>query len=107
MVIAVRDITEKKRQEEVILHHAFYDSLTDLPNRFLAMERLAQQLFDAERNDELAVVFFIDLDDFKRINDSLGHETGDQILIASGERLKQSLREQDTMSRLSVMSLLC
>lgn len=101
LVIAVRDITEKKRQEEVILHHAFYDSLTDLPNRFLAMERLAQQLFDAERNDELAVVFFIDLDDFKRINDSLGHETGDQILIASGERLKQSLREQDTVSRLS------
>ncbi|MEQ3530219.1 EAL domain-containing protein [Pseudoalteromonas sp. XMcav11-Q] len=101
LVIAVRDITEKKRQEEVILHHAFYDSLTDLPNRFLAMERLAQQLFDAERNDELAVVFFIDLDDFKRINDSLGHETGDQILIASGKRLKQSLREQDTVSRLS------
>ncbi|WP_242441593.1 putative bifunctional diguanylate cyclase/phosphodiesterase [Pseudoalteromonas piscicida] len=100
LVIAVRDITEKKRQEEVILHHAFYDALTDLPNRFLAMERLAQQILDAERKDELSVVFFIDLDDFKRINDTLGHEAGDKVLVAAGERFKLSVREQDTIARL-------
>ncbi|WP_419149680.1 putative bifunctional diguanylate cyclase/phosphodiesterase [Pseudoalteromonas 'SMAR'] len=100
LVIAVRNITEKKRQEEVILHHAFYDTLTDLPNRFLALERLSQLLLDAERNKEVAVVFFIDLDDFKKINDSLGHEVGDKVLIAAGNRLSQSLRKQDTVARL-------
>ncbi|GEK10825.1 EAL domain-containing protein [Pseudoalteromonas peptidolytica] len=100
LVIVVRDITEKKKQEEVILHHAFYDSLTDLPNRFLAMERLTQQLSTAQRSEALAVVFFIDLDDFKRINDTLGHEIGDQVLVAAGERFTLSIREQDTVARL-------
>lgn len=64
------------------------------------MERLTQQLSTAQRSEALAVVFFIDLDDFKRINDTLGHEIGDQVLIAAGERFTLSIREQDTVARL-------
>ncbi|OCQ19652.1 hypothetical protein A7985_19740 [Pseudoalteromonas luteoviolacea] len=100
LVVAVRDITDKKRQEEVILHHAFYDTLTKLPNRFLALDRLQQMIHEAKRNQQLIAVGFIDLDDFKKVNDSMGHEVGDKLLVHSAKILKNALRKQDTVARL-------
>ncbi|MFC3033645.1 EAL domain-containing protein [Pseudoalteromonas fenneropenaei] len=100
VAIIVRDVTEQKRQEELIFRHAFYDSLTGLPNRYLVLERLAQMLIEAKRNKMSVVVFFIDLDDFKKVNDSAGHEIGDQLLVEAAKRLKAALREQDTVARL-------
>ncbi|WP_105166753.1 EAL domain-containing protein [Pseudoalteromonas sp. T1lg23B] len=100
IVIVLRDITQRKRQEELIFHHAFYDTLTNLPNRFLVMERLTQQIKTATRNKTIIAVIFIDLDDFKKVNDSLGHEVGDKLLIASAQRLQETLRDEDTVARL-------
>ncbi|MCF2910319.1 EAL domain-containing protein [Pseudoalteromonas sp. DL2-H2.2] len=100
LVVAIRNITDKKRQEEIILHHAFYDTLTDLPNRFLVLDRLQQLIHDARRDKALVGVGFIDLDDFKKVNDSMGHEVGDKVLIHSAQRLKSALREKDTVARL-------
>ncbi|BBN82965.1 hypothetical protein PA25_29500 [Pseudoalteromonas sp. A25] len=100
IVIVVRDITQRKRQEEMIFHHAFFDTLTNLPNRFLVMERLTQQIKEAIRSKTLIAVMFIDLDDFKKVNDSLGHEIGDKLLIASAKRLQNTLRLEDTVARL-------
>nr|WP_275442865.1 EAL domain-containing protein [Pseudoalteromonas sp. OOF1S-7] len=100
LVIAVRNITDKKRQEEIILHHAFYDTLTDLPNRFLVLDRLQQLIHDARRDKSLVGVGFIDLDDFKKVNDSMGHEVGDKVLVHSAKRLQSALREKDTVARL-------
>ncbi|AZZ96783.1 EAL domain-containing protein [Pseudoalteromonas sp. R3] len=100
LVVAVRNITDKKRQEEIILHHAFYDTLTDLPNRFLVLDRLQQLIHDAKRDKSMVGVGFIDLDDFKKVNDSMGHEVGDKVLIHSAKRLQSALREKDTVARL-------
>ncbi|MEJ6077542.1 EAL domain-containing protein [Vibrio sp. 1-Bac 57] len=96
----VRDITEQHKSSEIIRQHAYFDTLTLLPNRFLALDRLSQMLNEAERNEECAAVFFIDLDDFKKVNDSLGHEIGDKLLIAAANRLNQSIRKEDTVGRL-------
>ena len=95
------DITERKRNEQQILHQAHFDSLTDLPNRFLSMDRLSQLLNEAKRSKEKIGVLFIDLDDFKKINDSLGHEAGDKLLIEAARRLLTSVRSGDTVGRLS------
>jgi diguanylate cyclase (GGDEF)-like protein/PAS domain S-box-containing protein len=94
------DITLRKQQEDLILHQAHFDTLTDLPNRFLALDRLSQLLNEAQRNDEVVAVLFLDLDDFKKINDSLGHETGDKILIEAAVRLRNVVRSGDTVGRL-------
>jgi len=96
----IRDITEQHKSSQIIRRHAYFDALTLLPNRFLALDRLSQMLNDAERNEECAAVFFIDLDDFKKVNDSLGHEIGDKLLIAAANRLNQSIRKEDTVGRL-------
>lgn len=94
------DITDKKRTEERIQYLAHYDILTGLPNRVLLEERARFALANAKRsNSQLSLVFF-DLDHFKNINDSLGHSTGDALLIELAQRLKDSLREGDTISRL-------
>lgn len=99
--VAVKeDITQQKVQEEKIIHQAHFDSLTDLPNRFLALDRLNQLINEAKRDHSQAAVLFIDLDDFKKINDSLGHETGDDLLIEAATRLLSVSRGDDTVSRL-------
>ena len=94
------DITLRKQQEDQILHQAHFDTLTDLPNRFLALDRLSQLLNEAQRNDEVVAVMFLDLDDFKKINDSLGHDTGDKLLIEAAVRLRNVVRSGDTVGRL-------
>ncbi|MCG8033821.1 MAG: EAL domain-containing protein, partial [Candidatus Thiodiazotropha taylori] len=94
------DISEKKRQEAHILRQAHYDGLTGLPNRFLAMDRLAQLLKEASRDVSKVAILFLDLDGFKRVNDTLGHETGDRLLVQAAERLQSVVREGDSVCRL-------
>ena len=99
-IISLYDLTAQKLREEQLLHLAYHDPLTDLPNRLLFMDRLAQTIARAHRNSELAAVLFIDLDRFKQVNDSLGHATGDLLLQSVASRLKNCLREGDTLARL-------
>jgi len=96
----IRDISEQYKSAEIIRKQAYFDTLTSLPNRFLALDRLSQMLTESERDDKKIAVFFLDLDDFKKINDSLGHEVGDKVLIKSAKRLKNILRDGDTVGRL-------
>jgi diguanylate cyclase (GGDEF)-like protein/PAS domain S-box-containing protein len=93
------DITQQKEQEQRLIHQAFYDSLTGLPNRALVLDRLDLMLSEAQRNNYLIAVMFLDLDDFKKVNDTLGHEEGDKLLIQAAKRLQESVREGDTVGR--------
>jgi len=100
-VVAVsRDITERKETEERLLFLANYDSLTGLPNRALFRDRLRRAVARAQRTSTQIALFFIDLDRFKNINDSLGHHAGDQLLRGVSKRLKQFARKGDTIARL-------
>lgn len=94
------DITLQKEQEERILKQAHFDSLTDLPNRFLALDRLTQLVNEANRTNTHVAVLFLDLDDFKKVNDTMGHEVGDRLLIEAAARLKETVRSGDTVGRL-------
>ncbi|MEJ2043145.1 MAG: EAL domain-containing protein [Reinekea sp.] len=100
IMVIVRDITEQRESELLIEKQAFYDALTDLPNRYLAMDRLNQFILDARRYDYRIAVLFLDLDDFKKINDTLGHIMGDQVLIETANRLVGAIRKTDTIARL-------
>jgi len=95
-----RDITERYRQEEHILHQAHHDALTGLPNRLLLLDRIEHAVERAKRDDLKLAIFYLDLDNFKHINDSLGHGAGDQLLIHVAQQLTQALREGDTIARL-------
>jgi len=99
-VVVARDVTERKTAEQQLVHQALHDALTGLPNRALFLDRLGLALSRLERRTGLAAVFFLDLDYFKVVNDSLGHSAGDQVLIAVADRLQQSLRDGDTAARL-------
>ncbi|MBI4641552.1 MAG: EAL domain-containing protein [Candidatus Tectomicrobia bacterium] len=95
------DITERKRAEEQLLHDAFHDGLTGLPNRTLFVDRLGRAIARAKRREDyIFAVLFLDLDRFKVVNDSLGHMIGDQLLIALTRRLEICLRNGDTVARL-------
>ncbi len=95
-----RDITDRKLAEERVQFLAYYDPLTGLPNRALLQDRLSKALARARRHKDKVALFFLDLDQFKNINDSLGHSVGDLFLQGVAERLKQWTREQDTVARI-------
>ncbi|HEY3431718.1 MAG TPA: EAL domain-containing protein [Rhodocyclaceae bacterium] len=94
------DISEKKHAEETIWQQANYDQLTELPNRRLFRDRLEQQLRRAERDGEMLALLFVDLDRFKNVNDAMGHDAGDELLILAAQRLQECVRESDTVARL-------
>lgn len=100
-IVTVEDITEEVEAEEALTHQAFYDSLTGLPNRALFLDRLNQELARGRRNRSNIAVLFLDLDRFKIVNDSLGHETGDEVLREVGDRFMSSVRAGETAARFS------
>ncbi|MDR5903191.1 EAL domain-containing protein [Halomonas icarae] len=99
-VATLSDLTERKAAERKIHQLAFFDPLTGLPNRRLLMDRLQGMQRDNERGDCFAALIFLDLDNFKRVNDTLGHRRGDQLLRQVAERLHAVVRETDTLARL-------
>jgi len=94
------DYEEIRAAENAVKHQALHDHLTGLPNRALCNDRLKQYLNQAERRTHMLAVMFLDLDGFKYINDTYGHDTGDKILIAIANRLKKCVRKADTLARL-------
>jgi diguanylate cyclase (GGDEF)-like protein len=93
------DVTQRKIAEKKLKFRAFYDSLTGLPNRDLFNEKLSRAIAQAKKEDNLLSVMFLDLDSFKKINDSLGHGTGDEVLRHFGQRLKSNVRKEDLIAR--------
>ena len=98
-VVTFSDITERKQSEEEIQRMAYHDSLTGLPNRNLFSDRLGIALAQARRNQKTVGVAMLDLDKFKDVNDTLGHDAGDLLLKAATERLNAALRKGDTIAR--------
>jgi PAS domain S-box-containing protein len=100
LVIVNRDITERKRAEEMLAHNAFHDGLTNLPNRALFLDRLQHTLTLSKRHPNYKfAVLLIDVDEFRLVNDSMGHSAGDELLIQIGQRLRESVRRADMVSR--------
>lgn len=94
------DISEHKKSEAEIFRLAHYDQITKLPNRLLFIDRLEREVRNARRNHQLVTLMFLDLDRFKEVNDTLGHDVGDQLLQAVAQRLVSCVRENDTIARL-------
>jgi len=99
-VLTFSDITSTKKDANEIYNLAFFDPLTGLPNRRLLMDRLSQAVASSSRSGEKAALLFIDLDNFKDLNDTLGHDYGDVLLTQTAERLKHNLRIEDTVARI-------
>jgi diguanylate cyclase (GGDEF)-like protein len=99
-VLTIRDVTEQRQLEDELKHRVFHDALTSLPNRVLFADRAAHGLALARRNATIAAVLFVDLDDFKIINDTMGHGVGDELLAAVAGRLASVARASDTAARL-------
>jgi len=100
VVMTARDVTERRRLQAELAHQAFHDSLTGLANRSLFGDRVSHVLARNLRRPKLFAVFLIDLDDFKTVNDSLGHAAGDELLVVIAKRLESCLRPEDTCARL-------
>jgi diguanylate cyclase (GGDEF)-like protein/PAS domain S-box-containing protein len=98
-VWSFRDITAQKRAEEQIAQMAYFDLLTNLPNRYLLKDRLNQAISYAGKYNKLLAVIYLDLDDFKSVNDTFGHNFGDAFLQSVSDRLEKSIRRIDTLSR--------
>ena len=96
-----RDITDRKKAEDQLAYLAYHDSLTGLPNRIRFNERLVLDLARANRRSEVVGVVLFDLDRFKEVNDTLGHESGDKLLVAVAQRVQDTVRETDTVARMS------
>jgi len=95
----IRNITERKQLEDQVRQMAFHDTLTQLPNRRLLSDRLGQTMAASKRSGRYGVMMFLDLDNFKLVNDVHGHAAGDLLLIAAADRLKHCVREMDTVAR--------
>jgi len=100
LVGITREINEMRQTEATLEHLVTHDTLTDLPNRFLMVDRMNQLLFRARRSSSVFAVLFMDIDRFKDVNDSCGHEFGDFVLRALSERLAKSVRQSDTVARI-------
>ena len=100
LVLTLRDVTEQRQLEDELKYRAFHDALTGLPNRLLFQDRAAHALARAKRDGTTIGVLFVDLDDFKVTNDTMGHSVGDQLLAAAAMRLSAVVRESDTAARL-------
>ncbi|WP_341305015.1 PAS domain S-box protein [Pseudomonas sp. TMP25] len=100
LLLTARDMSELREAQAQVQHLAYHDSLTNLPNRALLLDRLTQQIALLKRHDLRGALLFIDLDHFKHINDSLGHPVGDAVLKLITARLQASVREEDTVARL-------
>jgi diguanylate cyclase (GGDEF)-like protein/PAS domain S-box-containing protein len=99
-ISVINDINQRKNAEAQILNLAYYDTLTELPNRRLLQDRLQHARVSSARNEEWCAIFFLDLDHFKTLNDTQGHDAGDQLLIQVAHRLTAGLRAADTVARL-------
>jgi len=97
----IRDISKRKQAESIIWNQANFDSLTSLPNRNLFLQRLEHEALSCDRSKLSLALLYIDLDRFKEVNDSMGHDMGDLLLVEISKRLKKAVREVDTVSRLS------
>ncbi len=98
-VVIVEDISERKKNEHIIWQQANYDCLTKLPNRSLLVDRINREVKEFEREGSPFTLLFIDLDDFKDVNDTLGHSAGDQLLLEAAKRIASCVREKDTIAR--------
>ncbi|MGX5175349.1 putative bifunctional diguanylate cyclase/phosphodiesterase [Aliikangiella sp. IMCC44653] len=94
-----RNVTQIKENEKKVKYQAFHDALTELPNRLLLTERLNHAITLCDRNEHMLAILFIDLDYFKKVNDTAGHQVGDKLLVEVAKRIKTCLREHDTLSR--------
>jgi len=99
VVVNTRDVSERRVIQEHIQHLAFHDALTGLPNRSLMQDRISQAVTRAERSNHQFAVMFIDIDNFKNINDTLGHDAGDELLCEVARRLSHAVRARDTIAR--------
>lgn len=95
-----RDITARRNEAERLNYLAYYDQLTEIPNRYLLLDRMTHLIAQSDRNEKSFALFFIDIDIFKHINDSKGHAFGDLILIETATRLKKFIRNSDTVARM-------
>lgn len=99
-IAQIEDINERKIRDNEVQQHAYFDTLTKLPNRRMLMDRLSQALSQSERYQRTLALFFLDLDHFKQINDTLGHDAGDRVLKVAAARLLSCVRSHDTVARL-------
>lgn len=99
-VVLVSDVSELRTQQDALVHMAHYDALTKLPNRVLLSDRLQQAIAGCKRNKALVGILYLDLDGFKTVNDTYGHDAGDQLLVTLSDRMRSVLRDTDTLARI-------